>query len=82
MSWSWEYDPDDLADGAPEAFIAQVEEVADELTRAASALYGDGTAFTGPNPRGATRTVDGGMFVYLVIPRSECVYIRQLTPKP
>jgi hypothetical protein len=65
VSWHWECDPDDLAKGAPEAFVAQVEEVADELVRAASALYGDGTVFRGPNPRGDTKIVDGGIFVYL-----------------
>ena len=41
MTWSWEYNPSEeyLTDGAPEAFIAEVEAKADELVRAAHVLY-------------------------------------------
>ncbi|MGW6710323.1 hypothetical protein ACWGDE_36280 [Streptomyces sp. NPDC054956] len=81
MSWSWEYDPGEehVVGGAPPAFVVEVEKAADELVRAAEALYLDGTAYREMGPKGAVMNLDDGMFVYLIIPRSECVYIRQVT---
>ncbi|MFG2877848.1 hypothetical protein ACGFYU_23085 [Streptomyces sp. NPDC048337] len=81
MTWRWEYDPDEeyVTGGAPPAFVAGVEKAADELGRAAAALYLDGTAYREMGPKGAVMNLDDGMFVYLIIPGSECVYIRQVT---
>jgi len=41
VSWCWEHVPDEetVAAGAPPAFLAEVEKKADELVRAAEALY-------------------------------------------
>ncbi|WP_308313436.1 MULTISPECIES: hypothetical protein [unclassified Streptomyces] len=61
------------------AFVADVEQAADELVRAAEALYLGGTAYREMGPKGAVMNLDDGMFVYLIIPRSECVYIRPVT---
>jgi hypothetical protein len=79
MTWAWEYDPSEeyLLKGVDPAFVAHVEHRADELVRAASARYLDGTTYQGENPRGATADVPGGMFEYLVVVRH--VYIRQVT---
>ncbi|MFI9722842.1 hypothetical protein ACIHFE_24820 [Streptomyces sp. NPDC052396] len=67
-AWSWEYDPDanHVIGGIDNlAFIAQVEERADELVRAAAARYLDGTKYTGLSPRVQEETLDAsGMFVY------------------
>ncbi|MET9885002.1 hypothetical protein ABZZ20_18090 [Streptomyces sp. NPDC006430] len=52
---------------------------ADELVRAAEAFYLDGTKYEGMSPSGDTAHVGGGFFVYLVVPRHERVYIRQVT---
>ncbi|MEU8724159.1 MULTISPECIES: hypothetical protein [Streptomyces] len=81
MSWAWEYDPseDHVAGGAPPALIAEVEKKADELVRAAAALYLDGPAYQGPSPRGENVLVPGGMFFCQVVPRHECVYLLQIT---
>ncbi|RSS43109.1 hypothetical protein [Streptomyces sp. WAC08241] len=81
MSWRWEYDPDEehVVGGAPPAFVAEVEKRADELVRAAEAFYLDGSAHRGEGPMGNDAFVSGGMFTYLVLPRHECVYLRQVT---
>ncbi|MGW9210912.1 hypothetical protein ACWGR4_28470 [Embleya sp. NPDC055664] len=81
MTWGWEYEPDEatVVGGAPEAFVAQVEIAVAEVVRAAEARYLDGTCYTGPNPRAATAYVDNGMFLYLVVVRSERVYVLQTT---
>ncbi|MET9696004.1 hypothetical protein ABZY31_03625 [Streptomyces sp. NPDC006529] len=81
MTWRWEYDPSEehVAAGAPPAFVAEVEKAADELVRAAEALYLDGRAYREMGPKGAVTNLDDGMFVYLTVPRSQCVYIRQVT---
>lgn len=81
MTWRWEYDLSEeyVTGGAPPAFVAEVEKAADELVRAAEALYLDGTAYRELGPQGAVLNLDDGMFVYLIIPRSECVYVRQVT---
>ncbi|MEU5421460.1 hypothetical protein ACFY1P_06375 [Streptomyces sp. NPDC001407] len=82
-SWAWEYDPDAgyVIGGIDNlAFIAKVEERADELVRAAAALYLDGAKHTGTSPRMQAETIDAsGMFLYQVIPRHQRVYIRQVT---
>ncbi|MEW2579322.1 hypothetical protein [Streptomyces syringium] len=82
-TWAWEYDPDPefvIGGTANLAFIAKVEERADELVRAAAALYLDGTKYTGASPRMQEETVDAsGMFVYQVIPRHQRVYVRQVS---
>ncbi|GAA1350190.1 hypothetical protein [Streptomyces beijiangensis] len=59
--------------------MAHVEERADELVRAAEALYLDGTAYQGDNPKGATAHITGGMFEYLLVVRHNRLYIRQIT---
>ncbi|MCM2424218.1 hypothetical protein [Streptomyces sp. RKAG293] len=80
MTWRWEYDPSQeyVIGGAPPAFVAEVEKKADELVRAASAKYLDGTTYQDIGPGAAMQPVPGGMFLYLVVPRHECVYIRQI----
>ncbi|MGW1072625.1 hypothetical protein [Streptomyces sp. NPDC002537] len=81
--WSWEYDPDaqHVIGGLDDlAFIACVEERADELVRAAATHYLDGTTYQGQSPAMREEVVDDGMFVYQVVPRHERVYIRQVTP--
>ncbi|MFE1438213.1 hypothetical protein [Streptomyces sp. NPDC058739] len=48
MTWSWKYIPDEetVAAGAPPGFLAEVEKkAADELVRAAAALYLHGPAY-------------------------------------
>ncbi|MFI5763945.1 hypothetical protein ACIA8F_23770 [Streptomyces sp. NPDC051563] len=59
--------------------MAEVEKAADELVRAAQALYLDGTVYRELGPKGAVMDLDDGMFVYLIVPRSQCVYVRQVT---
>lgn len=61
------------------AFVAEVEKKADELVRAAAAFYLDGTQYEGLGPKGDTAHIDSGFFVYLIVPRHECVYVRQVT---
>ncbi len=81
MSWRWEYDPSEeyVIGGAPPAFVAEVEKRADELVRAAEALYLDGSSFQGENPRSEHVRVPGGMFVFLLVPRYERGYVLQVT---
>jgi hypothetical protein len=47
VTWRWEYVPDEetVAAGAPPGFLAEVEKAADELVRAAEALYLHGVAY-------------------------------------
>ncbi|WP_042422185.1 hypothetical protein [Streptacidiphilus anmyonensis] len=80
MTWSWEYNPSEeyLTEGAPEAFIAEVEAKADELVRAAHALHLDGTTYQGAGEPMKTAIVPSGFFLYTVVPRSERVYILRL----
>ncbi|AQT72205.1 MULTISPECIES: hypothetical protein [Streptomyces] len=82
MSWTWEYDPgeENVAGGAPPAFVAEVEKRADELVRAAEALYLDGTTYQEVSPGSSDQFVPGGMFRYLVVPRHERLYVVQITP--
>ncbi|MFI1797570.1 hypothetical protein ACH427_09465 [Streptomyces sp. NPDC020379] len=82
-TWAWEYDPDPgyVIGGIDDlAFIAKVEQRADELVRAATALYLDGAKYTGTSPRVRHETIDAaGMFLYQVVPRHQRVCIRQVT---
>lgn len=81
MSWTWEYDPDEenVVGGAPPAFVVEVEKKADELVRAAEALYLDGTSSQVLSPGSSDELVPGGMFRYLLVPRHERIYIVQVT---
>ncbi|TVL89127.1 hypothetical protein [Streptomyces sp. SAJ15] len=81
MSWAWEYEPteESVVGGAPPALVVEVEKRADEIVRAAEALYLDGTAYQGPSPSGENVLVPGGMFVCQVVPRHERVYILQVS---
>lgn len=77
MTWAWEYNPDEtgVIAGAPLAFVAQVEKKADEIVRAASALYLDGSSYQGLGEKMKTADVEDGIFWYMVIPRDERVYV-------
>nr|WP_208329502.1 hypothetical protein [Streptomyces sp. 846.5] len=68
MTWSWEYSPSEefVTDGAPEAFVVEVEKKAEELVRAAEALYLDGSSFQGVGEPLKTATVTNGFFLYFV----------------
>ncbi|MCX4550161.1 hypothetical protein OG204_15805 [Streptomyces sp. NBC_01387] len=81
MTWAWEYDPSEeyLVGGVDPAVVARIGERADELVRAAEALYLDGTTYQGDNPKGATAYITGGMFEYLVVVRHNRLYVRQIT---
>jgi hypothetical protein len=83
--WGWEYNPDAhhvIGESPNLAFIAQVEARADELVRAAAALYLDGTAYQGQSPGVQEEVLLGGMFQYLTVVRQECLYIVQVTAWP
>ncbi|WP_405973206.1 hypothetical protein OG496_30610 [Streptomyces sp. NBC_00988] len=84
MSWAWEYVPDEetVASGAPPAFVAAVEKMADELVRAAEALHLHGPAYQDADGGAKHAFVDGGFFVYMVTPRAELVTIWQITSDP
>ncbi|MET7481003.1 hypothetical protein ABZT17_42695 [Streptomyces sp. NPDC005648] len=81
MTWRWEYDPDEeyVVGGVPPAFVAEIEKKADELVRAASAFYLDGTGYREQDFKGGIADVPGGFLNYQVIPRHECVYVLQVT---
>ncbi|MER6413226.1 hypothetical protein [Streptomyces humidus] len=85
--WHWEYDPDEtqvIGGGipAPPAFVIEVEKRAEEIVRAAEALHLDGSAYQGAGEGVQTAYVPGGMFLYLTVPRHECVYVLQVTVWP
>ena len=84
MSWAWEHVPDEetVASGAPPAFVAAVEKMADELVRAAEALHLHGPAYQDADEGAKHAFVDGGFFVYMVTPHAELVTIWQITPDP
>ncbi|MDF3288398.1 hypothetical protein [Streptomyces silvisoli] len=80
--WAWEYFPDAhevIGDTPNLALIAQIEERADELVRAAAVEYPDGTAYQGHSPGQREEIVPNGMFEYLTIVRHERIYITQIT---
>jgi hypothetical protein len=84
VSWAWEYEPDEkhVVGGdtpAPLPLVAQVEEKAHELVRAAEARCLDGTTYQGVGEGSRTAAVVDGFFLYLVVPRHERVYILQVT---
>ncbi|MFK8847765.1 hypothetical protein [Streptomyces sp. Ac-502] len=83
--WRWEYDPtaDHVIGGLDDlAFIARVEETADELVRAAAAQFLDGSPYRGASPKVSEVVISGGMFLHQVIPRHQCVHILQVTLAP
>jgi hypothetical protein len=84
VTWGWEYVPDEetVAAGAPAAFLAEVEKMADELVRTAEVLHLHGPAYQGADEGAKHAFVAGGFFVYMVTPRSELVTIWQVTPDP
>ncbi|MET9146722.1 hypothetical protein ACFUCQ_04280 [Streptomyces sp. NPDC057197] len=84
MTWCWEYVPDQetVAAGAPQGFLAEVEKKADELVRAAEALYLHGPAYQGADEGARHAFVAGGFFVYMITARTELVSIWQITPDP
>jgi hypothetical protein len=81
LSWAWEYafGAEEAARTAPPAFLRGVERKADELVRAAEALYVHGVSHQGSDPKGGDLIVPGGMFRYQIVVRSERVYILQIT---
>jgi hypothetical protein len=81
VTWDWEYLPSEehVIGGAPPAFVSGVEKRADELVRAAEALYLDGISYRGENSRSKTADVPGGMFEYLTVVRHEQIYVVQVT---
>ncbi|PSJ25121.1 hypothetical protein B7P34_29810 [Streptosporangium nondiastaticum] len=83
--WDWKYDPDArhvIGETPNLAFVAQVEERADELVRAAAALYPDGASYQGRSPGVQDEVLPGGMFQYLTVVRQQCLYIVQVTAWP
>ncbi len=83
--WGWEYHPDSrhvIGETPNLAFIAQVEERADELVRAAAALHLDGSSYQGQSPGMREEILPCGMFQYLTIVRHRRLYIVQVTPWP
>ncbi|MFK0104721.1 hypothetical protein [Streptomyces sp. NPDC091217] len=81
MTWRWEYDPDEdyVGGGSPSAFVAEIEKQADELVRAAAAFYLDGSTYQEVGSKGNVAHVSGGFFLYLIVPRHECLYAHQVT---
>jgi hypothetical protein len=81
LSWAWEYafGAEESARKAPREFLAGVEEKADELVRAAEALYVHGRDHEEIDPKGKDVIVRGGMFRYQIVVRSERVYVVQIT---
>ncbi|MFF7111932.1 hypothetical protein ACFY91_06440 [Streptomyces albogriseolus] len=81
MSWTWEYvfGAEEAARTAPPAFLTEIERKADELVRAAEALYLHGPTHGGDDPKGGDVVVPGGMFSYQIVVRSERVFVVQIT---
>jgi hypothetical protein len=84
VTWRREYVPDEetVASGAPQAFLVEVEKKADELVRAAEALYLHGPAYQEMDEGARHAFVAGGFFVYMITPRLELLSIWQITPDP
>ncbi|MGW3185555.1 hypothetical protein ACWDD9_40435 [Kitasatospora sp. NPDC001119] len=84
MTWSWEYLPNErhVTAGSPADFLTAVARRADELVRAAEALYLDGTSYQGSGEPMRYLDVAGGLLTYYVVPRLELVVVCQLTPPP
>jgi hypothetical protein len=84
VSWHGEYVPDEetVAAGAQPEFLAEVEKKAEELVRAAEALYLRGPAYQEADEGAQHAFVVGGFFAYMVTARSELVSVRQITPDP
>ncbi|MCC3767542.1 hypothetical protein [Streptomyces sp. UNOC14_S4] len=80
--WHWEYDPgaahvigglDDLPSSPGSRSGAE------ELVRAAAALYLDGTTYQGASSALGREVVTGGMFVFQTVPRHRRVCVLQVT---
>ncbi|WP_372346648.1 hypothetical protein [Streptomyces sp. KL116D] len=56
-----------------------MEKAADELVRAAAALYLEGSGYQEMGPGLTQHHVENGFFTYLVVPRHECLYLTQTT---
>jgi hypothetical protein len=69
-----------VTSGAPAAFLAAVAQKADELVRAAEALFLDGTTYQGAGEPMRYIDVAGGLITYYVVPRLELVAVCQVTP--
>ncbi|MEV4047264.1 hypothetical protein [Streptomyces sp. NPDC049744] len=80
MSWSWEYafGAEEAARTVPRAFLTGVEAKADELVRAAEALYIHGRGHEDADVKGGDVIVPGGMFTYQVVVRRERVFVVQI----
>ena len=80
LTWAWEYSPSEeyITAGAPEAFLVEVEQMAEELVRAAEALYLDGSSYQEAGEPLKTAVVTNGFFLYFIVPRSERVFIIRL----
>ncbi|MDX3236453.1 hypothetical protein PV392_12315 [Streptomyces sp. ME03-5709C] len=81
---AWEYEPGEeyVVGGenpAPVTQVAQVEEKAGKLVRAAEARYLDGIAFQRVGEGTKTAAVADGLFLHLVVPRHERVCVLQVT---
>ncbi|QKW54727.1 hypothetical protein HUT08_23585 [Streptomyces buecherae] len=63
-------------------FVAQLEERADELVRAAVALHLDGSRHEGRSAGLQEEILPGGMFQYMTVVRQERPYIVQVTAWP
>lgn len=80
--WRWEYHPDahHVIGATPNlALIAEIEEHADELVRAAAAEYLDSADYQGRSPGLRTAIIPNGMFEYLTVVRHERIYITHVT---
>ncbi|MEV4338487.1 hypothetical protein [Streptomyces sp. NPDC049590] len=49
------------------------------MVRAAAAFCLDGASYQEAGPKGNVAHVPGGFFLYLTVPRHECLYIHQTT---
>jgi hypothetical protein len=81
VSWAWEYLPSEhhVTDGVSPVVVAEVEKKADELVRAAEALYLDGTSYTGADEKMQQQFIPDGFFHYTMIRRQERVYVMRIT---
>lgn len=81
MSWAWEYAPSEqyVTEGVSPVVIAEVEAKADELVRAAEALYLEGASYTGADEKMKLQFIPDGYFHYSIIRRQERIYVLRIT---
>ncbi len=81
MTWAWEYSPSEryVTDRVSPVVIAEVEKKADELVRAAEALYLSGADYTGADEKMQQQLIPDGYFHYMIIRRQERLYILRTT---